>query len=120
MKHILTLIVTIALCGCSTPVANGPFYKKAVSDDAIEAKGNVEYRRKVTVTPTEALIPKYFPSTNGEVVSAQMIPPEIIQAGIEVIGSVGSEALKTSSEASVKLRGAAKIEVEETYKRTSN
>lgn len=117
---IAVLMFTGLGAGCVMPISNGPFYKKAVSDDAIEAKGNVEYKRKVTVTPRQVLLaPIFKTSSTDEVVGVQSIPVEIIQAGVEVIGAVVPEAMKTSSDTYVKMREAAKIEVEETYKRTN-
>lgn len=120
MKNIITLLVIglLSLTGCSTYIANAPFGTKSVSDDALEASGLVEYKREVKVTPTKALIPVI--STNADKsVSVKMIPPELIVAGGEAAAKIIVPAIKTTQESYVDLRGAAQIEVTETYKHIS-
>lgn len=120
MKKAITLLVVslLGLTGCSTKIANAPFNQKSVSDAAIEKDGTVEYKRTVKVTPTRALVPIVV--TNADkTVSIKMIPPELIAAGGEAVARILVPTIKNVEQTYVDLRGAAQIEVQETYKRVA-
>lgn len=112
---LIMIVCLLGLTGCSTKIANAPFYAKGVSDAAIEKDGTVEYTRTIKVTPAKALIPVIV--TNNGVASVQTIPPELIVAGGEAAAKIITPIIKSSQQNYVELRGSAQIEVQETYKR---